>query len=618
MITTKALHYRSPAQFWLILLTLLALMGALLLGAGQPPVRSFLVQAGSSDLASTLVMDVGGQVTSDLSIINGVGALLTDAELLALRTNPAVVAITPNYTVELVGQEGPETPETDIVNGTAPAMAAQERVYKGAQWPSTDYPDVTGADLAWSEGVTGDGVTVAILDTGVGLHPGIFVDADGSLRDRVLAWKDFVDGVRLPFDLNGHGTHVAGVIANSQTGKDGEWNGMAPNVSLVVGRVLDRFGQGTYEDVIKGIDWVVKNANRYNIRVLNLSLVSTASSPYWADPLNQAVTQAWAKGIVVVVAAGNGGPEPMTVGVPGNNPYVITAGAFTDAYTPSDWSDDYLVPFSSAGPTLDGFVKPDVLSPGAHIVSTMLPNAYLARSGGAEKVSTTYYAIAGTSQAAAVTSGTVALMLEQSPRMTPDQVKYRLMVTAMPWVDSAHQDALYSIWQQGAGRLNAYDAVFAETTESANAGMKINADLKGKVHYEGYTTYDPETGTFKLRGDYGTWGSGYGVWSGGYGVWSGGYGVWSGGYGVWSGGYGVWSGGYGVWSGGYGVWSGGYGVWSGGYGVWSGGYGVWSGSEPWADAPLADPAFVASFLNGESPDPLSSSASTGVWVHSED
>jgi subtilisin family serine protease len=388
---------------------------------------------------------------------------------------------------------------------------------------------------------------------------------------------DFVDGFRKPKDPNGHGTHIAGIIANSQKGEDREFNGVAPGVNLVGVRVLDETGAGTYEKVIQGLQWVIAHKNDYNIRVINLSLVSPVQSPYWADPLNQAVMQAWANGITVVVAGGNGGPNAMSIGVPGNNPYVITVGAFTDNYTPNDWSDDYVTSFSAAGPTLDGFVKPDVVAPGAHMVSTMLPDSYLARNHQANQVANQYFSMAGTSQAAATVSGIAALVIAKNPDLTPDQVKFRIMGTAFPWVNLQTTEALYSMWQQGTGRVNAPDAVMADIAGTANAGLDIQADLAGTQHFEGYSYFDETTGMFSLRGGYGSWAGGYGSWAGGYGSWAGGYGSWAGGYGSWAGGYGSWAGGYGSWAGGYGSWAGGYGSWAGGYGSWAGGYGSWAG-----------------------------------------
>ncbi len=570
---------------------------------------SYIVQGESTDQVIELVQKYQGVVTSRLDIINGAGVLLSPAAAGMLRSEKGIKAVTLNAAVHMTDDDQDE-------GGT------------GKKSPATDYPDVVGADVTWQHGVIGKGVTVAVVDTGLGTHRGITRGVNGKKNDRIVGWVDFVDKKPNPTDPNGHGTHVAGIIANTQIGSDGEWNGVAPGISLVGVRVLDKTGAGDYEQVIQGIQWVIRHQREYGIRVMNLSLVSVAQSPYWADPLDQAVMKAWANGITVVVAAGNAGPKPLTIGVPANTPYVITVGAFTDNYTSNDWSDDYITPFSAAGPTLDGFVKPDVVAPGAHMVSTMLPSSYIVRNHEASQVSNQYFSMAGTSQAAAVVSGIAALTLSKNPRLTPDQVKYRLMYTAYPWIDLTTTDALYSMWQQGTGRVNAPDAVFGKISGQANYGMDINADIAGTQHYEGFSYYDETTGEFRLKGDYQNWTGKYGNWSGGYGNWSSGYGNWSGKYGNWSGGfsdwagkYGNWSGGYGNWSGSiedwigqYGNWSGGYGHWSGGYGHWSGGYGHWSGSVPWAGSIISTLDFVTNYLAGITPDTSDTTATIDDWV----
>ncbi|HNB50781.1 MAG TPA: S8 family serine peptidase, partial [Anaerolineales bacterium] len=500
---------------------LLTMLGTTLAMAGKPQqvgTITYIVQASDANTASQLVQQAGGQITSRLDIINGVAATLSPQALALLQKMPEIIALTPNAQVEAAGG--------------------------GNKIPSTDYPDVIGADFVWADGVTGEGITVAVIDTGLAEHPGI--------EDSIIGWVDFVENKHNPKDRSGHGTHVAGIIANTQQDKDHEWNGVAPGVELVGVRVLGDEGQGNYVDVIEGLQWVLDNKDTYNIRVANLSLVATPMSPYWADPMNQAVSRLWANGIVVVVAAGNGGSGPMSIGVPGNNPYVITVGAFTDNYTPNDWSDDYITPFSAAGPTLDGFVKPDLVAPGAHIVSTMKENTVLAQTYPENVLPKKYFTMAGTSQATAVASGVAALMLSQNPDLTPDEVKFRMMGSSFPWVDTANDQALYSIWQQGMGRLNAPDAVFADMEGVANVGMDINADLNGDIHYKGYAYYDEETGTFRLDGDYGNWAGGFGTWAGDYSPYTGGFGTWAGGFGTWAGGFGTWAGGFGTWAGGFG------------------------------------------------------------------
>jgi serine protease AprX len=584
---------------------------------------SYIVQGVSVNRVSQLVQKYGGSVTSQLEIIHAVGAVLSPAAVASLQAEPGVTAVIPNAQVQLTdnGKEEQEKEKDKNKDKNKGQDENGDKDRKNGAIPSTDYPDVIGADLVWGQGVNGSGVTVAIVDTGLAEHPGLIRDINGKTKARILGWKDFVDNSKHMLDPNGHGTHVAGIIANTQVGEDGEWDGVAPGVSLVGVRVLNDQGFGTYELVIQGIQWVIDHKAKYNIRVMNLSLVSPAQTPYWSDPLNQAVMQAWADGIVVVVAAGNGGPGPMTVGVPGNNPYVITVGAFTDNYTPNDWGDDYIAPFSAAGPTLDGFAKPDVVAPGAHMVSTMMRSSNILHNDLDNFIDPLYFSMAGTSQAAAVVSGLSALALSNNTNLTPDQVKFRVMYTAYPWVDLSTTESLYSIWQQGAGRVNAPDAVFASMEGQANTGMDILGDLAGTVHYEGYSYYDETTGQFRLRGDFSDWSGGYwawdggfGAWSGGFGAWSGGFGAWSGGFGAWSGGFGAWSGGFGAWSGGFGAWSGGFGAWSGGFGAWSGGFGAWSGSEPWAGTIYADPAFVQDYMAGKPLDASSTTTAIGEWV----
>jgi serine protease AprX len=514
---------------------------------------SYIIQGKNVDEVIELVQAYGGRITSRLDVIGGVAAIIPDESTNEIRLAKNITSIVPNAAVQLAGKGG----KVNI--------------------PETDYPDLIGADVAWARGANGRGVTVAVVDTGISLHPGLVNNISGKKSDRLVGWVDFVDRSRKPTDPNGHGTHIAGIIANSEKGADNEWNGVAPGVSLVGVRVLNADGFGTYEQVIQGIQWVIDHKDKYGIQVMNLSLVASVQSPYWADPLNQAVMQAWDQGITIVVAAGNTGPGAMSIGVPGNNPYVITVGAFTDNFTPEDWSDDYVTPFSAAGPTLDGFVKPDVVAPGAHMISTMSNKSKLSKEHPENRYPGQYLWMAGTSQAAAAVSGLSALIISQEPDLTPAAVKFRVMETAFPWVNLETTEALYSMWQQGAGRVNAPDAIYSDLTGVANSGLDIRADIAGAQHYEGFSYYDEQSGEFRLRGDFADWAGGYGAWAGGYGAWAGGYGAWAGGYGAWAGGYGAWAGGYGAWAGGYGAWAGGYGAWAGGYDAWAGGYGAWAG-----------------------------------------
>jgi subtilisin family serine protease len=354
---------------------------------------------------------------------------------------------------------------------------------------------------------------------------------------------DQIEPVSTQTDGHGHGAHVSSLILSNRHTRGGKYNGIAPDADLVSIKAFGDDGSGTYLDVIRALDWVVNNKDQYNIRVLNLSFSAPPQSYYWDDPLAQAVMRAWQAGIVVVAAAGNTGPGAMTVGVPGNVPYVITVGAVSDNETPGDMTDDFLTEFSSAGPTVEGFIKPDAVAPGAHLMGLMPPNSQLAQNHPEMYAGFDYYySLSGTSQATAVTSGIVALVLQANPSLTPDDVKCKLMSGAHAAVD-ANSNPAYSVFQQGAGLVNAYDAVYSTGAGCANQGLDISLDLDGTQHYGGYANLNPETGEYYVMAPDGyVWSEGY-VWSGNY-VWSGGY-VWSGNY-VWSGGY-VWSEAY-VWS----------------------------------------------------------------------
>jgi len=408
----------------------------------------------------------------------------------------------------------------------------------------TYYPTLLGADRLHLDGTDGNGVTVAVLDSGLwedgkGLKKNTFQD------ERLLAQYDAIDDQyeeRRSKDESGHGTHVTSVLASSRKtrnaegdGYTGSYNGMAPNVDILSVKAFDENGMGSYLDIIRGLDFIVEYKDVFDIRVLNLSFAATPQSYYWDDPLNQAVMAAWQAGIVVVASAGNTGPDPMTIGVPGNVPYVITVGAMTDSYTPADGSDDVLATFSSTGPTVEGFVKPEVVAPGGHVLGMMDDGDEIPKNHEEFHSGDEFFIMSGTSQAAAVVSGVVALMLEDDPALTPDQVKGRLMATAQPAVDD-DGDLAYSIFQQGAGLVNAYDAVHSDAMIDANSGLDIDLDLAGVEHFGGLANQDEDGDYFIMGLDGYAWNGGY-LWSDGF-AWNGGY-LWSDGF-AWSGGY-LWS-----------------------------------------------------------------------------
>lgn len=273
---------------------------------------------------------------------------------------------------------------------------------------------------------TGD-IVIAILDTGVNSnHP--------DFRGKVLYFKDLINGQTACYDDQGHGTHVAGVAAGA--GKtDPAYSGVAPGAALVVYKVLDSGGSGTMSDVIDAIDDVISHKAQYNIRVMNLSLSSQGSSD-GKDALSLACNRAMNSGIVVVLAAGNDGPERRTIGSPAAAAVPITVGAGADAGK----NGFYVADFSSRGPTADNRIKPDLWAPGVRIDSPRMQGGYSRESG--------------TSFAAPFVSGVAALMLDANPSLTPVRIKSMLMASAVRWVAGGHKSNDF-----GFGRLQAYQAI---------------------------------------------------------------------------------------------------------------------------------------------------------------
>ncbi len=316
-----------------------------------------------------------------------------------------------------------------------------------------DITDATvAANIAWNYGWNGSGVGVAIIDSGIYAQDNDFKNAAG--QSRVVYSESFIDGLDAS-DQYGHGTHVAGIVGSagrdsSGTGFSRTFKGVAPGVNLINLRVLDANGAGTDAAVIAAIQRAIQLKNAYNIRVINLSLGRPIYESYTLDPLCQAVEAAWKAGIVVVTAAGNSGRDNSlgtkgygTIIAPGNDPYVITVGAMNAKGTTYRW-DDQIASYSSKGPTLvDHIVKPDLVAPGNNIVSVLAPNSTLAtqypqtlvpnnyyETGLVTGNSSNYLRLSGTSMATPVVSGAAALLIQQNPSITPDQVKARLMKTA--------------------------------------------------------------------------------------------------------------------------------------------------------------------------------------------
>ena len=300
-----------------------------------------------------------------------------------------------------------------------------------------------GAPQVWERNVTGKGIGVAVLDTGIYPHP--------DLAGRIIAFKDFVGKKTEPYDDNGHGTHCAGDIASDGSKSNALYKGTAPGSSLIGVKVLDGMGSGSLSTVIEGIQWCIENKDRYGIRVISMSLGSTAAQSYKEDPVCLAVEEAWNHDIVVCVAAGNEGPEARTIGSPGTDPAIITVGASNDKNSAGS-SDDVVADFSSRGPTIDNLAKPDVLCPGTNIISLRSPNSTLDRSNKDARVGNDYVSLSGTSMATPICAGVVALILETNDKLKPDEVKKILKNTAKPLPKLTE-------FEQGSGLADAKESV---------------------------------------------------------------------------------------------------------------------------------------------------------------
>lgn len=245
---------------------------------------------------------------------------------------------------------------------------------------------------------TGKGVGVAVLDTGIFPHM--------DFRNRIRAFADFVAYKSIPYDDNGHGTHVAGILAGDGTASMGKYKGVAPGCALTALKVLDRFGNGSRDQVLRAFRWILDNRETYRIRIVNISVGTTCRSVSDQDVLIQGVERLWDEGLVVIAAAGNQGPKPGSITAPGSSRKVITVGS-SDMLTGRS-------AVSGRGPTAECVCKPDLVAPGNHIVSCAPGNG------------SSYGVKSGTSMSTPVISGAAALMLEKDPLLTNVEIKMML------------------------------------------------------------------------------------------------------------------------------------------------------------------------------------------------
>jgi serine protease AprX len=391
------------------------------------------VNAASLPLVTFLIRQLGGVPGRQLSILDAIAADVPNTALTPLAGNGLVRSL------------------------------ALDRVVRGSMDATT--ATVGATSVRQELGYDGAGIGVAVIDSGVTTWHDDLSATGIPGSQRIDMFVDFVNGQQIPYDDYGHGTHVAGIIAGNGFDSDGARAGIAPAARLLVLKVLDAAGRGRISDVIAAIDYVVANQATFHTRVINLSVGAGVFESYNSDLLTLAAKKAVDRGIVVVAAAGNAGRNAQGRDVyggtlaPGNAPWVLTVGASSTQGT-IDRGDDIMARFSSRGPSaVDRAAKPDLVAPGVGIESLSAPGSALYASRSPYLINGTvptpfmpYLVLSGTSQATPVVTGTVALMLQANPTLSPNAVKAILQYTAQAYEG-------YDALTQGAGFLNARGAV---------------------------------------------------------------------------------------------------------------------------------------------------------------
>lgn len=390
----------------------------------------------TADEAEHALRTAGGDLRQTLSIVGAAAGRVSGAQILQLAKDGKIARVVRDEQL-VTADEGSD----DSTANAAPTAGIRE----------------VNAPAAWRAGLTGAGVGVAVLDSGVAAHP--------DLAGRIIASVDLTGSdwrvSPLPLgDPGGHGTHVAGLIAGDGARSRGAYTGVAPGADIISVRVIDANGSASLSTVLHGLQWVLANRAAYHIKVANMSFGARAQTSYQADLLASATEMLSFAGIVPVVAAGNRGSGSSTITTPGTDPFALTVGALDDRGTPGTL-DDTIPSWSSRGPTaFDAILKPDVVAPGRRMVSLRAAGSTLDRSYPARRVtaagaeSPQYFTLSGTSMAAPIVAGAVALLLQRYPDISPRQVMAQLRATARPLLG-------VSPFDQGAGLV---DALAAATT----------------------------------------------------------------------------------------------------------------------------------------------------------
>lgn len=462
-------------------LMLLSLLAVLLLGSAATPTAVSHIEKLHPALTNLLVQDAtassrvivqhGGNESAVREYVSAAGGQVVKS----WHIMPALVAELPVGALpalaEIKGVRwiSPDGPVFSSSNGRGNGGGSGGGDGGGggtSELPTTSiYLESLRVPPVWEMGLTGSGIGVAVIDSGVTYSKDFEVDPTSNApHSRVRIREDYDSQSAGAHDHSGHGTHVAGIIAGGGFYSGGDIRGIAPEADIISLRVSNAQGMSLESDVVDALQFVLDHRVQHNIRVVNLSLNASTEQSYHVSPINAAVEILWFNEIVVVVAAGNlggsSGANPIKA-APANDPFVITVGA-TDENMTAVNGDDTVASFSAFGVTQDGFRKPEIYAPGRHIVSVLASNSDWDEQMPERAVGSEYIRLSGTSMAAPMVSGAVALLLEDEPNLTPDQIKYRLINAGGLVTDANGRSQPY---------LNVYMAVNGNTTQSANTGI---------------------------------------------------------------------------------------------------------------------------------------------------
>ena len=401
--------------------------------------RVIVQRASNSDLAEGFVEKMGGHVLKDLPLLNAFAAQMPAKAVPKLAVMASVNWVYLDAPVKPTGKpiEDPDPPAEEL--------------------PENVFLDTLGVRQVWDMGYHGEGIGVVVIDSG------IFTDRDFTItpnkpHTRITVQISFnSDKVS---DEYGHGTHVAGIIGGNGGASGGMYSGIAPKVDLISLKISDDYGLAYESDTVDAMQWVLDNKDKYNIRVVNLSIQSTVPQSYHDSALDAAAEILWFNGVVVVAAAGNwknGNNYDAVQAAPANDPFIITVGAANEKGS-SIRTDDSITSFTSKGLTLEGYYKPDIFAPGVDIISVLSHGSdwrfehpdHVVMDG-------EYFRLSGTSMATPMVAGAAALLLQAEPNLTPDQVKYRLIHSAGTVGSSPY--------------LDVHSALTSPSFESANQGI---------------------------------------------------------------------------------------------------------------------------------------------------